>query len=134
MDPGMLPSRHLEKFLQPIHPDFQDIVLELRSLIASVAPDVTETAHRNGFSYYYRERGGPVSAGVCQIGIHEDHVRLAFIHGAFLPDPKGLLEGPSRYKRFVRLRSYEDAPWDDLKALIIASSRFDPYTLQFKKQ
>ncbi len=72
------------------------------------------------------------SAGVCQITIHADHVRLAFIHGAFLPDPKGLLEGDSLYKRFIKLTSYDLAPWEDLKDIIIHSSRFDPRTLQFR--
>ena len=128
----MLPSRSLDKFLKQTPPHLQDIVIELRNIIASVAPAVTETVHRNGFSYFFKERGGPVSAGVCQIGIHEDHIRLAFIHGTFLPDPKGLLEGESQYKRFVRIQSYEAAPWEDLKELIIASSRFDPRTLQFR--
>jgi hypothetical protein len=128
----MLPSRFLEKSLQKTAPGLQDIILELRNIIVSVAAGVTETGHSRGFSYYFKERGGPVSAGVCQISIHEDHIRLAFIHGSFLPDPKGLLIGDTRYKRFVRLYSYETAPWEDLKDLIEASSRFDPYTLQFK--
>jgi len=130
----MLTSRHFEKFLRQTPPRLQDIVIELRNIIASVAPGVTETVHRNGFSYYFKERGGPVSAGVCQVGIGEDHVRLAFIHGAFLPDPKGLLEGPSQFKRFVRIQSYEAAPWEDLKDLIIASSHFDPRKLQVNKK
>ena len=111
----MLPSSFLEKFLQKTAPGLQDIILELRNIIIAVAPGVTETGHSRGFSYFFKERVGPVSAGVCQIIIHEDHIRLAFIHGAFLPDPKGLLEGESLYKRFVRLYSYETAPWDDLK-------------------
>lgn len=126
----MLPSHSLDKFLRHTPPHLQDIVIELRNIIASVAPGVTETVHRNGFSYYFKERGGPVSTGVCQIGIREDHVRLAFIHGAFLPDPKGLLEGNPLYKRFIRIYSYEDAPWEDLKDLITASSRFDPRKLK----
>ena len=128
----MLPSSFLEKFLQKTAPGLQDIILELRNIIIAVAPGVTETGHSRGFSYFFKERGGPVSAGVCQIIIHADHLRLAFIHGAFLPDPKGLLEGESLYKRFVRLYSYETAPWDDLKELIMASSFFDPRTLQFR--
>jgi hypothetical protein len=127
----MLPSRYLDKFLQQTEPGLQDIVLELRNIIASVAPGATETVLWKGLSYYFKERGGPVSAGICQIGIHEDHIRLAFIHGAFLPDPKGLLEGDRLYKRFIRLQSYDDAPWEDLKELITASSRFDPRSLQF---
>ncbi len=127
----MLPSRAMERTLQKIPPDLRDIVLELRNVIVSVAPGVTETGTARGYNYYYRERGGPVSAGVCQIGIHEDHIRLAFIHGGFLPDPKHLLEGESLYKRFVRLYSYETVPWDDLKDLIINSSHFDPRTQSF---
>jgi hypothetical protein len=130
----MLPSRYLDKFLQQTEPGLQDIVLELRNIIASVAPGATETVHWKGLSYYFKERGGPVSAGICQISLQSDHVRLAFIHGAFLPDPKGLLEGDRMYKRFVRLYSYEDAPWDDLKELIIASSHFDPYSLQVNQE
>ncbi len=128
----MLPSRYLDRFLQQVPPHLQDVVIELRNIIASVAPGVTEVTHRKGFSYYFKERGGPVSAGLCQISIHEDHVRLAFIHGVFLPNPHGLLEGDPQYKRFVRIQSYEDAPWEDLKELILASSRFDPRSLQVR--
>jgi hypothetical protein len=54
-----------------------------------------------GISYYFKERGGPVSAGICQINVLEDHVRLGFIHGAYLPDPRDLLEGDRKVKRFV---------------------------------
>jgi hypothetical protein len=106
-----------------------EIVLELRNLIFSVAPSATEAVRRNGLTYYDRERGGPVSAGICQIGLEPDHVRLAFVHGAFLPDPQRLLQGDVKYKRYVRLDVYKQAPWDDLRDLIAASARFDPYTL-----
>lgn len=123
------PTAEIERCLQRTPPALRDIVLELRSLILAVAPTATEAIQRRGFTYYDAARGGSVSAGICQIGLHGDHIRLAFVHGAFLPDAQGLLEGPARYKRFVRLYSYEQAPWDDLKDLIAASARFDPYTL-----
>jgi len=128
----MLPSHFIEQSLQKFPSDLRDIVLELRNIIVSVAPGVAETGTARGYNYYYKDRGGPVSAGVCQIAIHENHVRLAFIHGAFLPDPKHLLEGDRLYKRFLRLYSYEAAPWDDLKELLMASAFFDPRTLQFR--
>jgi hypothetical protein len=125
----MLPTHQIELCLQRMPPQLRDIVLELRSLIVSVAPSVTEICHPKGFTYYLAERGGPVSAGLCQIGLHRDHVRLAFVHGVFLPDPKGLLEGDRKYKRHVRIYSYERAPWEDLKNLVTSSSQFDPYAL-----
>jgi len=128
----MLPLSHLETFLERTPPHLQDIVFELRNIIATVTPAATEVILWKGISYYFKERGGPISAGICQINVLEDHVRLGFIHGSFLPDPKGLLEGDRKYKRFVRLCSYESAPWDDLRDLIAASSHFDPYTLKFQ--
>ena len=128
----MLPTLFLDRHLEHIRPELRDIILELRNIIASVAPNATETLHRWGLTYYDKERGGPVSAGICQIGFHQDHIRLAFIHGAFLPDPKGLLEGDRKYKRYVRIQSYEQAPWDYLKDLITSSAHFDPYSLKVK--
>ncbi len=81
-------TREIEYCLQRTPAGLRDIVWELRSLIVSVAPTATEVVKRWGFSYYYARRGGPVSAGICQIGLFSDHIRLAFIHGAFLPDPR----------------------------------------------
>jgi len=125
----MLPTSQLDRYLEHTPPELQDIVLELRNLIASVAPYAAEVRHSRGFSYYDDRRGGPVSAGICQINIFKDHIRLAFIHGAFLPDPQRLLEGAPKYKKYIRLTSFENTPWDYLKSLIMASANFDPRTL-----
>jgi hypothetical protein len=126
----MLPERYIEKHLEMVPAELRDIVLEIRNIVASIAPDATERQHSRGYSYYHKEHGGPVSAGICQIGIYRDHVRLGFIHGTFLPDPEGLLVGDPKYKKHVRIYSYEQAPWEYLRQLILASSRFDPYTLK----
>ena len=125
----MLPIHHIENFLKFTPPHLQEIVLELRNIIFSVAPDSAEVVRWGGLSYFHEGRGGIVSAGICQIGVHEDHIRLAFIHGAFLPDPRKLLLGTQKAKRFIELNSYDNAPWDDLKQLITASSLFDPRSL-----
>jgi hypothetical protein len=129
----MLPFRQIETFLQHTPAHLQDIVLELRNIIASSAPDAVEVVRWGGLSYYHEGRGGIVSAGICQIGLHKDHIRLAFIHGAFLPDPRQLFEGTQKYKKYVRLKSFEDAPWDYLKGLIAASAKFNPRSLEMKE-
>jgi hypothetical protein len=106
-----------------------DIVFELRNTIASVCPGVDESIHKRGMTYFDASRGGHVSANICQIVIFEDHVRLAFIQGAFLPDPQHLLRGEEERiaMRFVEIHNYEKAPWEDLKELIKVSAAFDPY-------
>jgi hypothetical protein len=126
----MLPLHEVETFLQHTPAHLQEIVLELRNLIAEVAPDAVEVVRWGGLSYFHEGRGGIVSAGIAQIGIHEDHIRLAFIHGAFISDPRHLLQGTQKAKRFVRIESYESAPWEYFKELIAASAKFDPYTLR----
>jgi hypothetical protein len=128
----MLPIHQVETFLKYTPAPLQDIVLELRNVIAGAAPDAVEVVRWGGLSYFHGGRGGVISAGICQIGLQEGYIRLDFIHGAFLSDPKHLLEGHQKAKRFVRIKSYDDAPWDDLKQLIEESSRFDPRSLQFK--
>jgi hypothetical protein len=128
----MLPIHEVETFLQRTPPHLQEIVLELRNIVASVAPDAVEVVRWGGLSYFHAGRGGIVSAGICQIGLDKDHIHLAFIHGAFIPDPRGLLEGTQKAKRFIRIESYEDAPWDYLKELVASSARFDPRSLAGK--
>ena len=125
----MQPTRDIEIYLAHLPPELRDIVFELRDIVAAVVPTATETIHRRGLSYYHAKRGGPVSAGICQINLQTDHVQLAFIHGAFLPDPTGLLRGERLAKRYVKIASFDQAPWDDLQTLIQASSEFDPRSL-----
>ena len=125
----MLPIHHIENFLKFTPQPQQEIVLELRNIIAAVAPDAAEVVRWGGLSYFHEGRGGIVSAGICQIGIEKDHVRLAFIHGAFLPDPRKLLRGTSKIKRFIEIYSYETAPWEYFKELITASAKFNPRSL-----
>lgn len=108
-----------------------DIYHELRSIIARIAPGVTETIHSRGTSYFYAERGGPVAAGVCQVVVCDDHIQLGLVHGAFLPDPQRLLEGDGLAMRHLPIYRYDSAPWDAITELITWSRRFDPRTQRF---
>jgi hypothetical protein len=125
----MLTISEVEKILEHAPPEFRDIVFELRNIVATFAPDATEEFRNKGFIIYDARRGGPVSAGICQILLMQDHIELAFIHGAFLPDPKGLLEGERKAKKYVRISTFNEAPWEDLENLILASLHFDPRNL-----
>lgn len=129
----MLTISEIERFYINEPPELLEIVLELRNIVFSVAPQATEMIQWKGISYYDASRGGTVGAGICQIHIIEGCVRLGFVHGAYLPDPDHLLEGERKAKRYVRLPAYESAPWESLKKLIEASSHFDPYAFSQNK-
>ncbi len=125
----MLSLGEVERYFENEPPALLEIILELRNIIFSIAPDATERIQWKGISYFNASRGGTVSAGICQIHVSEGCVRLGFIHGAYLPDPDHLLEGDGIAKRYVRVCSYENAPWESLKTLIEASNHFDPYSI-----
>jgi hypothetical protein len=125
----MLATKTILTHFQHIEPRLMDIVFEIRNIIAGVFPAAAESIHKRGMTYFDASRGGHVSANICQIVIFDDHVRLAFIQGAFLPDPRHLLrEEEGRIAmRFIEIHNYESAPWEDFKELIKASVAFDPY-------
>lgn len=125
----MLPIHHIENFLKFTPQPLQEIMFELRNIIAEAAPDATEVVRWGGLSYFHEGLGGIVSAGICQIGIEKDHIRLGFIHGVFLQDPKKLFRGTGKAKRYIRIDSYESAPWEYFKELITAAAQFDPRSL-----
>ncbi len=126
---SMITCRELEKQFLHLDEDRLNILLEIHNLVAVVSPEAAVEIRRYRVVYYDVSRGGPVSAGICQSLVKPDHIRLAFIHGAFLPDPRGLLEGATFPKRFMRIFYYDDAPWDAIQALKSAHNVFDPRTL-----
>jgi hypothetical protein len=130
----VLSIREIQQFLSYTPPEQVDIVLELRNLIFEVAPDATEVtrARTRSLSYYFSaNHGGPVSAGVCGISLKDDHVQLSFPHGAFIPDPQGLLTGKGKAMRHLTLRSYDTVPWDAARELIREHAAFDPRSYHF---
>ena len=126
---SMITCRELEKQFLHLDEDRLNILLEIHNLVAVVSPEAAVEIRRYRVVYYDVSRGGPVSAGICQSLVKPDHIRLAFIHGAFLPDPRGLLEGATFPNRFMRIFYYDDAPWDAIQALKSAHNVFDPRTL-----
>ena len=52
----MLPIHHIENFLKFAPPHLQEIVLELRNVIFSAAPDTAEVVRWGGLSYFHEVR------------------------------------------------------------------------------
>ncbi len=125
----MISTRELVKHISHLPQNRLSILLEIQNIVAVSAPTATVELRRYGVVYYDGARGGPVSAGICQTLIKPGHIRLAFIHGAFLPDPRHLLQGSTFPKRYLPIQDYDSAPWDYIEFLIKAHSQFDPYSL-----
>jgi hypothetical protein len=60
-------------------------------------------------------------AAFAYVNVFRDHVNVGFFHGAFLPDPAGLLEGVGKRMRHVKLRPGVGVEASALDALIVAA-------------
>ena len=62
---------------------------------------------------------------LCCFVLGKEHVTLAFLRGAALPDPDKLLEGKAKFVRNVRLRSMADVKRPGVKKLIAEAARLN---------
>jgi hypothetical protein len=119
----------VEKALQFQRQDLVDLVLEVRNIVIRTKPTATERISSRGLTFYDAEKGGTISGGICFVDIHDNHVRIRFGLGAFLDDPKSLLSGDRIAMRYMDISSFDDAPWEDIEALIQASANLDSSVL-----
>lgn len=126
----MLSFSQIKQYLAFTSSALCDIVFEIRNIVVNIAPNATEDIRHGGIVYYFGDSGGPVSAGICGISIKPDHIRLYFTHGAFIPDPNGLLKGAGKAMRYIRLTKYDAVPWSDIQNLIREHADFDPRSIK----
>jgi hypothetical protein len=119
-----LPLYVIERYLQFQPQSLQDLLLEARSLVFKTAPHATEHIAWGGLLYHDADVGGPVKGAICDLSIQRDHLHVGFIHGAFLPDPAGLLQGDRKSRRGLDLDSLENAPWAEFEALVAAAAEY----------
>ena len=62
---------------------------------------------------------------LCVFLLQKEHVTLAFLRGAMLPDPGKLLEGKAKGVRNVKLRSVTDVERPELKRLIAEAAKLN---------
>jgi hypothetical protein len=107
--------------------DLNELALELRAFVLRVAPELDEQIAFHALCYSVPGRPyGVIGGNACAIGRKGDAVHLGFLHGAFLADPEGLLQGTGKAKRHIELRSTQEVPWEALEQLLRASISHDP--------
>jgi hypothetical protein len=93
-------------------------VVALREVVRRTAPDAEESLLWGGLSYHRPWVGGRVKGAVCQINVVRGEVRLEFIHGVRLDDPRKLLRGDRLSKRYAPIRSVAEARRPEIVELI----------------
>ena len=95
----------------------------VRTLVKKTAADCEE--YVSPWKVPAFDSNGPL----CCFVLGKEHVTLAFLRGAVLPDPEKLLEGKARFVRNIKLRSVAEVKRPGVKKLIAEAAglnRKDP--------
>lgn len=119
---ALTPEAELESYIERLDPKDQKLMRSVRGAVRKRFP----TAHELAYDYSshvviaYSSTGRAIDS-ILAIDGRADGVRLYFMHGPQLPDPKGLLLGKGSQARFVRVEAASQLAHRDVKALIAAA-------------
>ncbi len=117
------PEAQLRSFIDRFDPKDQKLFRSVRAAVRKRFPTANELAYDYNHSvvigYSPTDRG---IDGIVSIALLVDGVRLYFMHGPQLPDPKRLLLGSGKQVRFVQVKSASELAHADVEALIAAAS------------
>ena len=118
----LAPEAELESYIDRLDPKDQKLMRLVRAAVRRRFP----TAHELAYDYSshvviaYSSTDRAIDA-ILAIDGRLDGVRLYFMHGPQLPDPKKLLLGKGSQARFVQLQAASQVADPDVKALIAAA-------------
>ncbi|HEY7471880.1 MAG TPA: DUF1801 domain-containing protein [Gemmatimonadota bacterium] len=116
------PARQLAGFLDKFDPRVAALARACRAAMRKRLPTAHELVYDNynalAIGYGPTERA---SDAIVSLPVTPRGVSICFIHGAKLPDPKGILQGSGNQTRFVRLSSAKDLARPELEALLRAA-------------
>ena len=122
-----LDGTEIARYLDTCPDELCDLILELRELVQQAAPKAHEAIKFNSLCYYKPNHPyGVIGGNICGIGVRDDCVQLGFIHGAFLPDPHGLLQGTGKAKRHIEIPTSSEIRRTALAKLIRAAVAYTP--------
>jgi hypothetical protein len=96
------PSPTVRTWLEKLPAQHEPAVMELRTLIGSIAPSAHEIVYHDALGY------GPTEAGIDRIlylAAFRAHINLGFFYGGFVLDPDGLLIGTGKRMRHIKITS-----------------------------
>jgi len=116
------PESQLRSLIEKFDPEDQKLIRAVRSAVRKRFPTANELVYDYGTSLVIGY--SPTEHGVESIvstAARTDGVRLYFMHGPRLPDPKKLLMGSGKQARFIPVRAAKEVAHPDVEALIVAA-------------
>ncbi len=112
-------EKQLAGFIAKFTPETAALIREARQKMRERLPHALELVYDN-YNFFVIGYGPSerASEGVLSLAAQAKGVSLCFLHGAGLPDPKGLLKGSGNVVRNIRLETAETLDHPDVRALM----------------
>jgi hypothetical protein len=119
--PKIIPEAQLRSFIEKFDAKNQKIFRSLRSAVRKRLAAANELVYdyESNLVIGYSPTERPTD-GILSIGLRHDGVRLYFINGKRLSDPKKLLKGSGKQTRFVPIEAARQLKQPDIETLIVA--------------
>ena len=117
------PAKQIAGFIAKFDPEVARVIRSARAALRKRFPTAIEQVYDNynflaiGFCTTERTSDCMVSLAAQAKG-----VSLSFYYGAFLPDPRGILQGSGNQNRFIRLESAATLSNPDVQTLLAAAA------------
>jgi hypothetical protein len=129
------PEAQLDRFLDAFTPEIAAFARVALAKMRRRLPHAIEMVYDN---YNALACGfGPTektSEAVFSIAVFPKNVSLFFLHGAVLPDSKGLLQGEGNVVRYIRLEDEGTLDRSDVKAMMATALKMAEVTMDKKTQ
>jgi hypothetical protein len=117
----------VDKWLEKLSPDLQDITRELIAVARKNMPGAHEFIYHDAVGYSVND--SPFDR-ICYIAPQKKgYVNFGFFFGAGLPDPKKLLTGEGKRMRHVKVWSVDEAKNPALAKLVAATWKKAPESI-----
>ena len=116
------PEAQVRSFISRFDPKHQKLIRSVRAALRKRFPTANELAY--GYNHSLVIGYSPTDRGIESIvssAATDEGVRLYFLNGPQLPDPKKLLLGSGKQVRFVGVESARQLSHPDVEALIAAA-------------
>ena len=116
------PEKQLAGFIAKFTPEVASLIREARRKMRERLPQALELVYDN-YNFFVIGYGPSekASEAIFSLAAQAKGVSLCFLHGAGLPDPKGLLRGSGKVVRSIRLETAATLDRADVKELIHAA-------------
>jgi hypothetical protein len=118
-------ERQLKGFIDKFRPEHRSVIREVRRALRSRFPSANELVYDN-YNFFVIGYGPTERPSDCIVSMAAaaNGVGLCFIHGASLPDPKGILFGSGKQTRFIRLETADVLKRPEVASLLnVAEAR-----------